>query len=172
MTKPRAAVAAVVGADHHVAVPAQLLLHDHPLPRATADDRRDPHARGGQALGDGMHDRGADAAADAHGVAGLDELRGLAQRPRDIGDGVARPASAHRSMVVLPTAWMTSVMVPALGVRVGDGQRDALGARAEADDDELARLADQRDPRRRDDEPGDVGGELVAGEDRMHGLPR
>ena len=66
-------------------------------------------------------------------------------------------SSAHRSMVVLPTAWMTSVMVPALRVRVGDGQRDALGPGPEADDDELARLADQRDPRRRDDEPGDVG---------------
>ena len=46
-------------------------------------------------------------------------------------------------------------------VGVGDGQRDALGARAEPDDDELARLADLGDPGRLDDEAGDVGRELV-----------
>ena len=66
---------------------------------------------------------------------------------------IASPtSSAVRSIVDLPTAWMTRVIVPALGVRVGDGERDALGAVAQAHDDELPRLADQGDARGGDDE--------------------
>ena len=40
-------------------------------------------------------------------------------------------SSATRSSVLLPMAWMTSVIVPRVGIGIGDGQRDALGARAE-----------------------------------------
>ena len=62
---------------------------------------------------------------------------------------MASPSSStQRSQLVLPTAWMTSVMVPAVGVRVGDGQGDALGALGAAHDDELAGLAHLRDAAR------------------------
>ena len=64
-----AAVGAVVGADADVAVAAQLVLEDDPLPGPAADDAGDLHALGREALGHGVHDRGAHAAADAHGVA-------------------------------------------------------------------------------------------------------
>ena len=90
-----AAVAAVVRADAHVAVAAQLLLEDDPLPGAAADDAGDPHAARRETLGDGMHDRRADAAADADGMAGVDELRGAAQRSGDVGDGVTDPQRAR-----------------------------------------------------------------------------
>ena len=50
-----------------------------------------------------------------HGVAGVDELGGAAQWAGDVLDGVARPRRTQRSQLVLPTAWMTSVMVPRLG---------------------------------------------------------
>ena len=65
-------------------------------------------------------------------------------------------------------AWIMSVIVPAIGVGVGDRQRDALRARPQADDDELARTPDRGDLRCLDDEADDVGGELLALDDGMH----
>ena len=83
-----AAVGAVIRADAHVAVAAQLLLEDDPLLRPAADDAGDLHAAGSQALGQGVDDGGAHAAADADGVARVDELGGAAQRAGHVPDGV------------------------------------------------------------------------------------
>ena len=59
-------------------------------------------------------------------------------------------------------------MVPARGVRVGDGQRDALRAFAPAHDHELAGLPDLGDARRGDVQPRDVRAQLGFGNDAMH----
>ena len=73
-------------------------------------------------------------------AARVDQFGRVAERAGDVADGLA-DGERDEVGVLLPTAWMTSVMVPALGVGVGDGQRDALGALGRAHDDELARAA-------------------------------
>ncbi len=59
-------------------------------------------------------------------------------------------------------------MVPARGVGVGDGQRDALRALAAVHDDELPGLPDLRNARGDDVQPGDVWTELGFGDNAMH----
>ena len=71
------------------------------------------------------------------------------------------------SVVLAPMAWIIRVIVPGLGIVVGDRQRDALRARTLPDDDELAGTPDLRDPGRLDDEADDVRGELLALDDGM-----
>ena len=108
------AVAAVVGADDHLAQPAQLRLEDDPFLGAAADDAEHGHAAAVQALGDRMHHRGAHAAADAQRAARGDQLRGVAERPGDVGNGLAR-LQRHQ-------------FLRALAHRLDD-QRDGAGAR-------------------------------------------
>ena len=73
--------------------------------------------------------------------------------------------------MLLPMAWMIERDGPALGVGVGDRQRDPLGARPEPDDDELARASDLGDPRGFEDESRDIRGQLVGRDDRVHAPP-
>ena len=63
--------------------------------------------------------------------------------------------------MLTPTAWIIRVIVPGLGIVVGDGQRDPLAARCRPDDDELAGAPDLRDPGCLDDEADDIRGELL-----------
>jgi hypothetical protein len=56
-------------------------------------------------------------------------------------------------------------------VHVGDGERDALRPGSAPDDDELPGLADLGDAGCLYDEAGDVGGELVSGDDGVHLAP-
>ena len=85
----RPAVAAVVGAGDDRAAGSQLRLEDHPLAGSAADDARDGDAATGQLLGDRQDDRRADPAADADGVAGLDEVGRPAERAGDVRDRLA-----------------------------------------------------------------------------------
>ena len=73
--------------------------------------------------------------------------------------------SRRISCVVLPTAWITRVMVPALAVEVGQRQRDALAVLVGHHDDELAGLGGARHHRMLDfEQEGDVG-KILAGDD-------
>ena len=83
-------VAAVVGADDHLAQPPQLGLEDDPLLRAAADDAETPTPRRCRPCAIGMHHGGADAAADAKRAPRGDQFRGMAQRSGDVGNGLAR----------------------------------------------------------------------------------
>ena len=69
------------------------------------------------------------------------------------------------SRVVLPTAWITSVIVPLVTVEVGDRQRDALAVLVLHHDDELARPGGPGHQRMADlEQVGDVG-EILARHD-------
>ena len=70
--------------------------------------------------------------------------------------------------MLLPMDWMMRRDRARRRVRVGDRQRDALRARPEPDDDELAGLPDLGDPGCLDDEARDVRRELLGRDDRMH----
>ena len=114
-----------------------------------------------------MHHSGADAAPDAERAARGNQFRGVAQRPGDVGNGLARlqrdqfpGALAHRLDDQRNGAGAR--------VRVGDGQRDALRALGPVHNDELARLPDLGNARRDDVQPGDVRAELGFGDDVMH----
>ena len=67
--------------------------------------------------------------------------------------------------MVLPTAWITSVIVPAVRVEVGDRERDALAVFVLHDDDELARLGRPRHHRVADFEQVRDVGEILPCED-------
>ena len=99
--------------------------------------------RAAQALGQGVDDGGADAAADADGVAGVDEFGGSAQRTGDVADGLA---DLHDAQVAAGLAHGLDDERDGARRRVGvgDGQGDALGALAPAHDDELARAGAPR----------------------------
>ena len=122
----------------------------------------------GERADDGQEHRGAHAAADAHGVAGRDEVRLAAEGAGDVLDGLADLEGRE-----LGRAGADGLDHqgdgPGLGIVVGDRQRDALPARTLPDDDELAGTPDLRDPRSLDDEADDVRGELLALDDGMHG---
>ena len=138
--------------------------------RAAADDARDRARRGAQsAWAIGQDDRRADAAADADGVAGLDQLGRLAERPGDVAGSASPTLERARGRSVLSPIGLDHQRDRAgIGVGVGDRQRDPLGARTLPDDDELAGSPDLRDPWRLDDEADDVRGELLALDDGMH----
>jgi hypothetical protein len=53
-------------------------------------------------------------------------------------------------------------------IRIGDGQRDALRALGQMDNDELAGLLDLRNARGDDVQPGDVRAELGFGNNVRH----
>ena len=118
-----------------------------------------------------MDHGGSHATANAHGMAGLDELGGAAQGPRDVGDGLARTqlAEVHGRLADRLDDERDG---PRGRVRVRDGERDPLGTRAAAHDDELAGLTDLCDARREHDQPRHVGRELLPVDDGVHVAPR
>ena len=120
----------------------------------------------GRRADDGQEHRGADAAADAHGVAGRDEIGLAAEGTGDVLDRLADLEGRE-----LGRAGADGLDHegdgPGLGIVVGDRQRDPLPARSLADDDELAGTPDLRDPGSLDDEADDVRGELLALDDGM-----
>jgi hypothetical protein len=160
-------IAPVVGARDDLARAAQLVLEDDPLLRAAADDARHLHPGLGQPEGDGVDDRGPHSAPDAHGVPGLDEL---GRPPEGAGHVLDRFPDLERDEVLGALADglddQSDRAPPA--VRVGDGERDPLGAGAAVDDDELARPANLGDPGRFDDEAGHVGREPGLVDDGVH----
>ena len=83
-----AAVAAVVGAGHDLACRGELLLEDDPFARSAADDARHANATAIQLLGDRQDHGRPDPAADADGVAVLDQVGRATQRAGDVGDRV------------------------------------------------------------------------------------
>jgi hypothetical protein len=154
-----ATVGPVIGADHDLASLAQLGLQDHPLARAAPDDARHLDAAALQLEGDRQDDGRADASPHADRVPGLDQLGRPAERPGDIGDGVAR---LELDQVGRALADRLDDQADRAGVRVGrgDGERDPLRAWSAADDHELPGLPDLCDAGRLDHEPGDVRREL------------
>jgi hypothetical protein len=100
--------------------------------------------------------------------AALDQLGGMAEGTADVLDGLA---GLERHQLLGAAAHGLDDQADGAGghVDVGDGERDALGARAEADDDELARLARLGHARSADHQAVDVGGELDVGGDEVHG---
>ena len=76
-------------------------------------------------------DRGADAAADADRVAVLEQVGRPAERTGDVGDRRRPASSSTRSAVLLPIAWMMSVIVPAAASpsAMVSGMRSAPGPR-------------------------------------------
>ncbi len=164
-------VAAVVGAGDHLARPAQLVLEDDPLLRPAADHARDLHAALRESHGDRVDDRRPDAAPDAHGVTGFDELGLAAQRPRDVLDPFT-DGKADEILGALAHGLDDQGDRAPLPVRVGDRERDPLGAGPAVDDDELAGATDLGDPRRFDDKAGHVGRQLGLVDDGVHGNSR
>jgi hypothetical protein len=164
----RPAVAAVVGAGDDRAGRRQLSFEDDPLAGAASDDARDGDAPPLELLGDRQDHRRAHTAADAYGMARLDQIGRPPQRTGDVrdclswfeldevGGALADGLDHERDRACRRIA-------------VADRQRDPLGALRPPDDDELAGLPDRGDPGRVDDEAGHVGRELVPGDDRMHG---
>ena len=114
-----------------------------------------------------MHHGGADAAPDAERAARGNQLRGMAERPGDVGDGLAR-FQRHQVPGALAYGLDDQGDGAGAGVRVGDGQGNALGALGPVHNDELAGLPDLGDARRDDVQPGDIGAELGFGKDVMH----
>ena len=170
VTNPWPAVAAVVGADDDLAGRPQLVLEDDPFAGAAADHARDLDAASMELLGDREDHRGADAAADADHPALVDQVGRPSERPGHVADHVTGLEGDEVDRALADG--LDDQGDRARGrVGVGDGQRDPLGSLAEADDDELAGPADLGDPRRLDDEPGDVRRELIPGDDRMHTYP-
>ncbi len=103
-----------------------------------------------------MDDRGADAATDAYGVAALEQLRRLAERPGDVGDGVAD--AERRQLVGALADRLDDQRDRARGsIDVRDRERDALRARPATNDHELPGLADLGYALSFYDESGDVG---------------
>ena len=162
-----APVGAVVGAGDDVAQRAQLVLQDDPLLRAAADDAGDVHAALGQGLDDRQQHGRADAAADAHGVPGREEVGLGAQRTGDVLDGLADLELGELGRARADGLDHQGDRA-GLGVVVRDRERDALRARTLPDDDELAGTPDLRDPGSLDDEADDVRRELLALDDGMH----
>ena len=125
----------------------QLLLEDHPLPRAAADDAESRARRG--AAGPGRSDA----------PRPCRRRRRRRARGRASISSVGWPSGPATSRMASPGSSATSscgALADRLDdqrdgarvrVGVGDGQRDALGALAAAHDDELAGLADLRDAR-------------------------
>ena len=114
-----------------------------------------------------MHHGRADAAADADGPAGIDELGRAAQGARNVLDGITD--LQHAQVAAGLAHGLDDERDGARhGVRVGDGQRDPLGTLGAADDDELAGLPDLRDAAGLDDEARDIGRQDVALDDWMH----
>ena len=107
-------------------------LEDDVLLAAAADDGGELVAGLGQGLGQGEQHGRARAAAHADHPAQLLDLGGLAQGTGHVATGSRRPGTATISFVLMPTAWMISVMVPACGIVVGDGERDALAPLADS----------------------------------------
>jgi hypothetical protein len=90
------------------------------------------------------------------------------QRPGDILNGVA-----HLQGDEFPGAFAHRLNDQRDGaggrIRVRDGEGDALAAFAQPHDDELAGLTDLRQTGHLEVEAGDVGAELGAGNDAVHG---
>jgi hypothetical protein len=105
-----------------------------------------PTPRRLQALGNGMHHGGAHAAPDAERAARGNQFRGVAQRPGDIGDGLAR-LQRHQFLGALAHRLDDQRDSAGARIRVGDGQRDALRAFGPVHNDKLAGLPDLRNPR-------------------------
>src|ERR1019366_9274033 len=155
-------VTAVVGPDIPFPQPPQLSLEDAPLLRTPADDAEHGDSATVQALGNGMHHSGADAAPDAERAARGNQFRGVAKRSGDVGNGLARlqrdqllGALAHRLDDQRNGARAR--------VRVGDGQGNPLRALAPVHNDELAGLPDLRNAWGDDIQPRDVRAELGFG---------
>ena len=87
--KAFSAVAAVIGADGHVAEELEFVFKNHPFLRAAADHAGDMNAAVVQTLGNRMHDGGAHAAPDAQRAAFFNHFRRHAERAGNILDGLA-----------------------------------------------------------------------------------
>ena len=140
--------AAVVGAHDHLGERRELVLEQHALAGAGAEHGDHLDAELGESASDRKHHGGADPAGHAHRGA-------LGRRDRSAGRadrrcrGCESPgASATRSDVLLPTAWMTSTIDPCAESlsAIVSGMRSAPGT--EPDDHELTGLAYRGDPGR------------------------
>ena len=98
---------------------------------------------------------------------GGNQFRGMAERPGDVGNGLTR-FQRHQFLVLLPTDWMTSAMVPAPRVHIGDRQGESFRALAPVHNHKLAGLPDLRDARRDNVQPGHVRAQLGFADDAMH----
>ena len=165
--KTFAAIAAVIRANDNFAVALKFVFKNHPFLGAAADDARHLHAALFQTLRDGMHHGRADAAADAQRVAARNHFRRMAERSGDIADEIA---GIQRDQFVRAFADGLDHQRDGsgFGIRVSDGERDALGIFRQMNDDELSRLPDLGDARRVDIQPRDVRAESLFGQNTVH----
>ena len=92
---------------------------------------------------------------------------GMAERPGDVGDGLAR-LQRHQFLGALAHRLNDQRDGARGGVRVGDGERDALRAFGPVHNHKLAGLPDLGNARGDDVQPRDVRAELGFGNDAMH----
>jgi hypothetical protein len=139
-------------------VAADLVLEHDEVAGPAAEDR--DHAVAGLLEGDrgGVGDRRPDAPADDAGGPEPLDLGGLAEGPDHVEDGVARLEGVEE-LRGLADALDHDRDVAAVGVRVGDRDRDPLAALVDAEDDELARLPLAGDAGSLDPEELDVRGD-------------
>jgi len=121
-----------------------------------------------QRLGDRMHHRRADTAADADREAAFGQMGRGAERTSDIAD---RSADRHGDdrFGAVPHRLDDQGDGASGGIAVGDGQRDAFVTLVESDDDELPRFARLCDQWSSDYQAVDIGGELLVDDDPVHG---
>ena len=160
-------VAAVVRAGDDPAGAPKLVLEDDPFLRPSADDADHLDAEGREPQRDRVDDGRPDAAADTDRPPVVEQLGRPAQRAGHVGDRVAR-AQSDEILGALAHSLDHERDRAARRVRVGDRERDPLGARGAVDDDELAGAADLRDPRRLDDQAGHVRRDLGRFKDGVH----
>ena len=91
----------------------------------------------------------------------------MAERSGDVGNGFA---GLQRDQFLGAFAYRLNDQGngASAGIRIGDGQRNALRALAPTHNDELPRLPDLRDTRRHDIQAGDVRAKLGFGDNVMH----
>ena len=132
------AVAAVVGHDaQFVAASVELVLKDEQIFIAEADDAVDGAALVVQLLGNGQGDGAAQSAANDSGILEACDVAGAAQRAGEGGQGITglegiqqQGGAAHHLV--------DDGDGSGLGVKIRDGEGDALAVFGGAEDDELA----------------------------------
>ena len=154
VTKPLAAVAAVVGHDDDAIGGApHLVFHDDELAAAPAEDRDDLVARRLEGLGDGVGGRDADAAADDDDRPHTVDVRRAAEWAAHVRERLARLHVGHDGGGL---AHFLNDEGECIGAGVGDGERDALGVVARSNDDELPGAPRPGDFGRPNDVAGDA----------------